>query len=347
MTTLAPDIASLADRLRDDRHARTRAGLRTGAAVLGVGLLAALVGIAVGGSVQVPLADIPAALVGRGTPLAEFVVVENRVPRVLVALLAGAAFGVAGSLYQRIVGNPLATPDVIGISSGAGAGAVVVLVVLGTGGVAVQAGALIGAGLAAALVMLLGQRPGEGTYRLILVGIGVAAGFSAIISYLISRADGATQMRATRWLVGSLSGVAWPDVRALVLTVLVVAAALVVLGPRLELVRLGDRVATGLGTRVGRVRLGALLLGAVLAAVATSVTGAIAFVALVAGPVAQRLSPGSGLLLAATVGADLLMVADLVAQNAPVISPVPTGVVTALVGAPVLVFLLLRRRSVT
>lgn len=345
MTTTTP-VRDLADLLRADRRSRTRSAQRTGAGVAGLGLLAALVGIAVGGSVQVPLADLPAALAGRGTALAQFVVMENRLPRVLVALLAGAAFGVAGSLYQRIVGNPLATPDVIGISSGAGAGAVVVLVLLGTGGVAVQAGALVGAGLAAALVMLLGQRPGEGTYRLVLVGIGVAAGFSAIISYLLSRADGATQLRATRWLVGSLSGVAWPDVRALVVTVLLAVAALVVLGPRLELVCLGDRVATGLGTRVSQVRLGALLLGAVLAAIATSVTGAIAFVALVAGPVAQRLSPGSGLLLAGLVGADLLVVADLLAQNAPVISPVPTGVVTALVGAPVLVFLLLRRRSV-
>jgi len=343
-TTTAADVVEL---LRADRTTRARSALRTGVLVAVVGLLAAALAVAVGGSVQVPLPDVAGALLGRGNGLAQFVVVETRLPRVLVAVLAGAAFGVAGSLYQRVVGNPLATPDVIGVSAGAGAGAVVVLVVIGTSGIAVQGGALAGAGIAAALVMLLGRRSGEGTYRLVLVGIGIAAGFSAVTSYLLARADEATTTRATRWLVGSLSSVTWSDVRVLAVTVVVGLSALVLVAPHLEQVRLGDRVATGLGTRVGHVRLAVLLLGAVLAALATSVTGAIAFVALVAGPVAARLVPGSGAAFAGLVGADLLVVSDLVAQNAPAISPVPTGVVTALVGAPVLLHLLLRPRRTT
>lgn len=343
----AAQAADLTATLRAQRAARTRATARAGALVLGVGLLAALVAVAVGGSVRIAPVDLVAALTGRADGLTRFVVLETRLPRALVALLAGLGFGVAGALYQRIVMNPLATPDIIGVSAGAGAGAVVVLVVLGTGGLGVQGGSILGALLAVTLVTALGSRPGEGTYRLVLVGIGVAAGLSSVTAYLLTRTDEMTGARATRWLVGSLNASTWQDVRVLTVTCLLGLAALAVLAPHLATVRLGDRVATGLGTRVLRVRTAVLLLGAALAAVAVSVTGAVGFVALVAGPVALRLAPGSGPLLAGLVGAALLASADLVAQTAPVVSPVPTGVVTALVGAPVLIHLLLRRRRVS
>jgi len=343
----APQVADVVAAMRTQRAHRTRVTVRTAALVLGAALVATLLAVTLGGSVRVSPLDVAAALAGRADGLTRFVVMETRLPRAFVALLAGLAFGVAGSLYQRIVVNPLATPDVIGVSAGAGAGAVLVLTVLGTGGVSVQAGAVVGAVLAVGVVMVLGSRPGEGTYRLVLVGIGVAAGLSSVTAYLLTRTDEMTGARATRWLVGSLNAASWSDVRVLTLSVALGLVALALVGPHLAAVRLGDRVATGLGTRVLHVRVAVLLLGAALAAVAVSVTGAVGFVALVAGPVALRLVPGSGPLLAGVVGAALLAGADLVAQTAPVISPVPTGVVTALVGAPVLFHLLLRRRSVS
>lgn len=301
--------------------------------------------ILLGGSADIPVGEALVAAVGQGDGLAAFVVYETRVPRTLTALSAGALFGMCGAVYQRLVDNPLATPDVIGVTAGASAGAVLVLVTAGATGMAVQGAALTGALLAVALIFGLSRARTGSTYRLILVGIGVSACFASITNYQLTRADEGSSERAMRWLIGSLSGASWDDARLLAVTLVLACAAMVPFTADLENLRLGDELATGIGTRAEITRLACLLIGAVVAALVTSVAGPVAFVALVSGPIAIRLMPAGGVFAAGLIGSALLLGSDLVAQNAPLISPVPVGVVTALVGAPVLVRILIRGRS--
>ena len=322
------------------RDRRRRVGVLTVLGVAGIGLLMA--SVAFGGSVTIPLPDISAALVGRGDPQTRFIVLDKRLPRAAVALLVGALLGLSGVIYQRLIGNPLATPDIIGITAGAGVGAVGVVVV-GGAGLAVSGGAILGATTAAGLVFVLSWRGGSATYRLVLVGIGVGACCAAMTSYLLTFADAMQTSRALRWLIGSLSAVTGGDVLPLVGALVIGGALVVALTPDLDAIGLGDGPAAGLGARVNLVRICVVLLGAVLAAVATAAAGPIGFVALVAGPIAARLLPTAGPMPAALVGAVVVAAADLIAQAAPVISPVPTGVITGLVGAPVLIYLLISK----
>ncbi|MFV0526418.1 MAG: FecCD family ABC transporter permease [Acidimicrobiales bacterium] len=303
--------------------------------------------ILVGGSADIAVGEIPAALVGHADGLSHFVIFETRLPRALTALLSGALFGLAGVIYQRLISNVLATPDIIGVSAGASAGAVAVLVGIGLRGLALQLGAIVGASAAALIIFALSWRRGSSTYRLVLVGIGIGACFSAVTSYLLTFADGSISSRAMRWLIGSLSGADWDGVVVLAAATVLGGAGALLLEPSLSTIQLGDDLAAALGTRVQVVRMAALLLGAVLAAIATSITGPVAFVALVSGPIAGRLLPRSGPLPAAAVGASVVVVADLVAQTGPGISPVPTGVITGLIGAPVLMVLLINQKADT
>jgi iron complex transport system permease protein len=325
------------------RHERRRA---TGVVVA---LLAAIVvfvacEVVVGGSADIPLSDIPLAAIGRGEGLAHYVVFETRMPRALTAVLAGALFGLAGQIYQRLVGNVLATPDILGISAGAAAAATAVLT-LGIVGVGVQLAAVGGSLVVGIAVFALSWRGGVAPYRLVLVGIGLGACASAVTTYLVTRADEMSVERALRWMIGSLSGADWQGVGILAATFALGGVAAIALAPALRTFALGDDLAAGLGTRVSRVRFGALLLGAALAAIATSITGPIGFVALVSGPLASRLTGRADApLVAATVGAAVVSAADLISQTAPLIAPVPTGSITAIVGAPVLIYLLIRTR---
>lgn len=338
--TATSDLLAATLRATRRRDRRRRVAVLSVLGVLAAGLLVA--SVALGGSVTIPVREIPAALLGQADPLTQFVILDKRLPRAVVALLVGALLGLSGVIYQRLIGNPLATPDIIGITSGAGVGAVGVLV-LGGAGLAVSGGAIIGAVAAAGLVFLLSWRGGTATYRLVLVGIGVGACGAAIISYLLTYADAMQTTRAMRWLIGSLSAVTGGDVLPLALTLLLGGVLVAVLTPDLDALGLGDGLAAGLGTRVDRVRVAVVLLGAVLAAVATAAVGPLGFVALVAGPIAARLVPTAGPFAAALVGAVLVAAADLIAQSAPGISPVPTGVITGLVGAPVLIYLLISK----
>ncbi|WP_082812552.1 FecCD family ABC transporter permease [Cellulomonas timonensis] len=338
-------VAHLVAGLRAERRSVRRRPAVTLAGVGAVVLIGFCAEILVGGTADIGLAEIPGALVGQGSGLADFVIFETRLPRALTALLVGALFGLSGVVCQRLFSNVLATPDIIGVSAGASAGAVAVLVGAGVGGLAVQAGAVLGAVAAAALIFGLSRRGGASTYRLVLVGIGVGACCSAITSYLLTFADSTTSTRAMRWMIGSLAGARWDEVVVLAVVLGAAMAAVLLIGPDLETLRLGDLLSAALGTRVQAARVGVLLLGAPLAAIATSVAGPVAFIALVAGPIAARLLARSGPLPAALVGAAVLLLADVAAQTAPYVSPVPTGVLTGLIGAPVLVLLLLHRKA--
>ncbi|HYH28797.1 MAG TPA: iron chelate uptake ABC transporter family permease subunit [Pseudonocardia sp.] len=309
--------------------------------VLALGV--ALTAVAVG-DYPMPLPDVLATLAGDGTLLTYDVVVRHRLPRALVGLLVGAALGLSGTIFQRLARNPLVSPDVIGINAGASAGAVIMIVVVGAGSVAVAAGALTGAAAAAVLVYAVAHRGGFSGYRLVLVGIGVSALLNAAASFLLTRSDRHEALRAATWLVGSVAGRSWPDV-------LVVAAALAVCAPpalllarQLQLLELGDDLARGLGARADLARPALLACGVGLAALATAAAGPIAFVALVAPQVVRGMLDvrSAGLLPAAGVGALVVAAADLAARR--LFSPyeLPAGVLTAAVGAPVLLYLLVR-----
>lgn len=326
---------------RSRREARRRsAAVRAvlAALVLGLGLVALSVG-------EFPLspAEVVGALVGRGDGGAELVVVQLRLPRALAAVVAGACFGVSGAVLQALLRNPLASPDIIGISAGASAAAVVAILGLGLSGLAVSGVAALGALATALLVAALATRGGLSGYRFILVGVGAAAMLNAVVSFVLTRAGATEAAQALVWITGSLNGTSWDAVGPLLLGAGVLLPVSLVASRALSGLGVGDDAAAGLGLRVGRSRLLLVVVAVGLAAVATAAAGPVAFVALVAAPIARRLLPGrSALAASALVGAVVLSASDLVAQHAPLLPQLPVGVVTGVVGAPYLLWLLVR-----
>jgi iron complex transport system permease protein len=239
--------------------------------------------------------------------------------------------------------NPLASPDIIGISSGASAAAAFAIVLLGLGGAQVSVFA-VAAGLGVAvLIYLLSYRGGVAGTRLVLIGIGVAAMLDSVTSYVLSKAPQWELQEAMRWLTGSLNGAAWDDVVPVVIALAVLGPALVGHARNLAGLQLGDDAASALGVRVERTRIVLVVAAVGLIAFATAATGPIAFVAFLAGPIAARITGphGSPLVPAALVGALLVLVADLAGQFA-FGTRYPVGVVTGALGAPYLIYLIIR-----
>ncbi|MER5495882.1 iron chelate uptake ABC transporter family permease subunit [Streptomyces sp. NPDC002561] len=301
------------------------------------------------GDFPVGLPRVIATILGRGERVDEFVIMDLRMPRALAGLVVGIALGMSGAITQSVARNPLASPDVLGITGGASAVAVFLVTVSGgaaaavTGAVGLSAAALAGGLGTGLLVYFLAWRRGIDGLRLILIGIAVSAMAQAITTWLLVSADIRDVARAQAWLVGSLDGRSWDEVRvafwcALVL-VAVVAGAAFQFGP----MHLGDEIAAGLGVRYTRVRAVLLLCAVLLAAVAVSAAGPVPFVALVAPQVAMRLAgfPTPPLVASGLMGALLLIGADLVARTALPIT-LPVGVVTAAIGGPFLLWLLVR-----
>ncbi|MFG1927176.1 FecCD family ABC transporter permease [Cryptosporangium sp. NPDC048952] len=316
--------------------------------LVGAALSVAVVAL---GSGEVPLSpgEVIASLVGRGSPIADLVVLDLRLPRVLLALLIGAALGLSGAIFQALTRNPLGSPDVIGFSTGAFTGVLVVTVVFGNGYFLVATGALVG-GLATALaVYLLAYRRGVQGFRLIIVGIAVSAVLTSINEWFIIKVDLQAAYAATIWGQGTLNGLDWKQAPAVAALVVLLAAALAACGPRLLLLEMGDDVAGALGVRVERARLTYLALGVALIAVATAAAGPIAFVALAAPQLAQRLTGSAGIALvpSAAMGALLLIVSDWVAQRAFAPTQLPVGVVTVTLGGAYFVWMLARAARTT
>ena len=322
------------------RRARRRAVATTVLAALLIALAAAT--LMFGNTFYTP-AEVWGVIVGRDVPGASFTVGTLRIPRLIAGALAGIAFGIAGSTFQTLLRNPLASPDVIGITSGASAAAVLALVVLHLSAGATTALAL-GAGIATALVISLAARDTSTTGgRLILIGIGIGAMLDAVVQFLVQRAAEWDVSVAMRWLTGSLSGVQPGRLWPLIVGVLVLVPAIFVLSHSLKALELGDDSASVLGVRVGPTRVALIVAAVGLACVATATTGPIAFVALLAGPIAKRLVGGGSpvILAAGLVGACLVLGGDLVGQFA-FDTAFPVGVITGIVGAPYLLFLLIR-----
>jgi iron complex transport system permease protein len=290
--------------------------------------------------------SIPAAAkaVFGGGPYTDVLVIQEwRLPRVLAALLAGAALACSGALLQSLAGNPLASPDVIGVNMGATAAAVA-FIVLGIPAVLVPLGAVAGGLATAVLLVLLAWRHTIGAERLVLVGIGLHTALYALKTFLIVRFPDEVVRGAVRWTIGTLYGRTWTDVTVAAVAVALLLPCGLLLIRTLRILELGDDLATGIGLPVQRGRLLVLGTAVGLASIAVALTGPIYFVAL-AVPFAVRALTGPltplTLVLIAVAGGLLLLGADVIAQHA-LATAVPAGVVTASAGAPFFFLLLWR-----
>ncbi|MDF3287718.1 FecCD family ABC transporter permease [Streptomyces silvisoli] len=335
---------------------RTSGGLsvayRPRALLVGTGcaLLALAVGVLSIGSGEYPMSPtaVVRALVGQGAAADTFIVEQLRLPRVVTALLVGAALALAGAIFQSLVRNPLGSPDVLGFTQGAATGALTVIVLIGGGGAALAGGAVLGGVLTGALIYALAARQGAHGYPLILVGIGVAAILTGVNGYLLTRAQIPDAARAVLWLTGSLDGREWSDVVPLALA-LAVLVPVVLLGcaRALRVLEMGDDAAHGLGVPVRRTRVTLLACAVLLAAFAAAAAGPVAFVALTAPRLARRLTgaPGPNLVPSLCMGAALMVSADWIAQRLFTGHQLPVGVVTGVLGGGYLVWLLATERK--
>ncbi|WP_205164235.1 FecCD family ABC transporter permease [Arthrobacter roseus] len=325
------------------RHGR-RTSSRRGRVIIGVlaGLTAVLFAVSILlGTYTVTIPDFFRILGGEQIPGATFIVMDVKLPRATVGVMVGVAFGIAGAIFQTMLRNPLASPDIIGISYGASAAAVSAIVIFGASGIAISWAALLGALVVAGAIYSLSRRGGVAGYRLILVGIGFAAVLQAVVSYLITRTDARTAQDALVWMSGSLNPATWDRAGILGLTLVVLLPATVVLSRSLGGLELGDDAAAGLGVQVEPARLGLIIAGVALCAVATAAAGPVAFIAFLSGPIARRLLRGRGSLPAAgLVGAVIVLGADFIAANMISGVSLPVGVITGALGAPFLLWLL-------
>lgn len=282
-------------------------------------------------------------IVGDDVSGAEFVVERLRLPRASLALLVGLSFGLSGVTFQTLLRNPLASPDIIGITEGASAAAAVAIITFALSGLTVSVVAVT-AGLAVALVIyVLSYRQGVVGVRLILIGIGVAAMMQSIIAWQLESATNFQLAEALRWLTGSLNGALWRDAVPVLGALATLGLVLILHQSSLSASRLGDDTAAALGVRVERMRLITIISAVTLICVATAAAGPIAFLAFLSGPIAARIvgSRGSLLVPAALVGALLTLVADFLGQYAFGVR-LPVGVVTGILGAPFLLYLIVR-----
>ncbi len=291
--------------------------------------------------------DVVQTLLGNGTPANDFIVNDLRLPRVLVALLVGAALGMAGAVFQSVTRNPLGSPDLLGFSYGSAVGALVVIILLNGSATEVAVGALLGGLLAGAAVYLLAYKRGIHGYRLVLVGIGASAMLVAVIQYLITKAQLVEASRAMVWLTGSLAGRDWAQVWPLMVTCAVLFPLVLGQSRALRMIEMGDDAAYAVGVRVERTRLLLMLAAILLTTAASAAAGPISFVALAAPQLARRLtrSPGANLLTGALMGSVVLLLSDWASQRAFGADQLPVGVVTGLVGGVYLLWLLVTERK--
>ncbi|WP_195335350.1 FecCD family ABC transporter permease [Paraclostridium bifermentans] len=294
------------------------------------------------GKTNYPLSVVLKVLGGEEIQGASFTIATLRLPRMLCGILVGLAFGIAGNTFQTMLRNPLASPDIIGITSGCSIAAVFCILVLRMSGSSIYIAAVISGLIVSTLIYLLSEGSGFSGGRLILIGIGIQAMINALISFLLLKSSQYDVPSALRWLRGSLNGMSMKDVPSLLLIVVVFGGIILCLTKPLQILELGDEFATTLGVKINLVRIILILSSVFLIAFATAVTGPIAFVAFLAGPIASKLvGPGAPNVLASgLVGALLVLGADMIGQFA-FSTRFPVGVITGILGAPYMLFLLI------
>jgi iron complex transport system permease protein len=312
------------------------------AALIGLVLIVAGAGVAIG-SYSLSAPELVRTFFGQGSGIENLIVFRLRLPRVVLGALVGAAFAIAGALFQTLLRNPLASPDIIGDSGGASVAAAFGILVLGLSGAAISLAAFVGAIAVAAAIYLLAWRGGITGFRFVLIGVGIAFVANAVLGYLITRGEVNEATQALVWMVGGLGGAEWSGILVLAVALAVLLPCVGLLAPRLRILQLGDEAAGGLGVGVERTRLAVILVAVILVAAATAFAGPVAFVAFVSAPIARRMLRTGGLALvpSALVGMLLVLASDLVAQHLlPGAGQVPVGIVTGIVGAPYLLWLL-------
>lgn len=311
-------------------------------------LLAASLLIAVwslrSGAVTLDFSQVFNALTGSAPRNITMVVTEWRLPRVVMAILVGAALGVSGAIFQSLLRNPLGSPDVMGFNTGAWSGVLVAMVLFGQDLTAIAFAAMAGGILTSLVVWLLAWRNGIETFRLIIIGIGIRAMLMAFNTWLLLHASLETSLSAGLWNAGSLNGLTWAKTLPAtpIIALMMVCAWLLV--RRMRLLEMGDDSACALGVSVERSRLTLMLVAVVLTAASTAIAGPISFIALVAPHIARRISGTArwGLTQSALCGALLLLAADLCAQQLFMPYQLPVGVVTVSLGGIYLIVLLVQ-----
>ena len=315
-----------------------------------VGVLCALGVLSLGlGTYPLAPQEVIRTLLGGGDTMDRTVVIDWRLPRSIAAITIGALLGIAGALFQTVTRNPLASPDILGLSNGAFTGMLLTLVFFSAGWPQLTTGAVLGGVVTALLIWLLSARGGVQGFRLIVVGIGVSAILASLNTWMLLQIELETAMFASAWGTGSLNGVTAGPLTATLLCALPFLVAAVMLVPRLRQLGLGDDMAASSGVRPSAIRAIALLTGVVLVAAATTVAGPVAFVSLAAPQIARLLArtPHLSLVLSGLLGGVLLLGADVIAQHV-LPTALPVGVVTVSVGGAYLVLMIIleiRRRA--
>lgn len=300
------------------------------------------------GRMHIPFAEVVAILAGGGDDgVRQQIVFNIRLPRVMTAIFVGAALGVSGAVFQSVSRNALGSPDVIGFTTGAATGALVQIVLLGGGPLAVALSAVAGGMLTAVIVYLLSIRNGTtGGYRLVLIGIGAGATLSALNALMLVKGDLDNAVAANLWLAGSLNARMWEHVFPVMAGCFLIVPLVGLAAAKLELMEMGDDLAVQLGVNVERTRIVMIFCAVLLAGLATGAAGPIAFVALAAPQLVVRLTGSRGVpvISAAAMGACLLVLADVLTQVVPFRFVLPIGRMTGIVGGLYLVWLLTRSR---
>ena len=294
------------------------------------------------GNTNYSLSEVFGYLFSDETKGAAYTIKSLRLPKLIVGGLAGFSFGIAGFVFQSLLRNPLASPDIIGITAGSSAAAVFCILILGISGIAASIFSIIAGLLVTVMIFLLSGRGKSFGSRMILIGIGMQAVLNALISWMLlvgSEYDVAT---ALRWLRGSLNSAQMSDVPAIAIMTVLGSALLLFCNRYLRMMQLGDEYATTLGVPLSAVRICCMVCALILSAGATAVTGPIASVAFLSGPIAGKITRNGSNAMAVSglIGTLLVYAAELIGKNL-FEAKYPVGVVTGLLGAPYLLMLLL------
>ncbi|MEC1261660.1 iron ABC transporter permease [Bacillus swezeyi] len=307
-------------------------------------LLLVLVNLAIGDE-KIPLLDVIKSLTGQGDPGVRFMVMEFRMPRIILAVLAGAALAIAGVIAQSLMRNPLAAPDTLGITGGAGLGAVIVTVLFSQQSPLLLTGAAFsGSILAAVLVYSLAYRNGISAVRLALVGIAVNAFCHSGIQLLISRASPNVNS-ALIWLNGSLWGRSWDDVLSLFIWCCLLIPPVWLAAKSLDIIKSGDSIAVSLGISLEKTRFLLLAAAVTLTAAAVTAVGTIGFIGLMAPHIARKLAGFDSRLLipvSGLIGGIILLLADAIGRGLMPPLEIPAGLIAAVIGGPYFIYLLRR-----
>lgn len=304
------------------------------------------------GSVRIHPLDVIRVLTGQGDSAMSMIIMKLRLPRILIAVLVGASLAVAGAILQGMIRNPLASPDIVGISEGASLGAVCFFFFF-AGSVSIHllpVVAIVCAFIATAAIYLLAWKHGVSPLRLVLIGIGMSAAFKSV-SYMlmISTSDYFIGAKSLTFMTGSIYGTSWEkDVWTLLPWVAILLPITFIQARNINVQQLGDEVATGVGSKVQRQRLLLLFLSVALAGAAVAIGGAITFIGLIAPHIARKLvGPAFGgvLPVSALIGALILLLSDMAARTLFAPLDLPAGIFTAAVGAPFFIYLLYRQRN--